>query len=44
MKNKRKCELNAKMVLKVMQKLYMIENILMKLWKKVGLKNNKRTI
>lgn len=44
MKNKRKYKLNAKWVLKNMEKLYVIENIFMKLWKKVGLKNNIRVI
>ena len=41
MKNKRKYELNAKMIFKNMEKSYVIENIFMKLLKKVGLKNNK---
>lgn len=36
-----KYELNAKWVLKNMEKLYVVENIFMKLWKEVGLKNNK---
>jgi hypothetical protein len=32
------------MILKIMKKLFVIENIFMKLWKKVGLKNNKGAI
>lgn len=44
MKNKRKYELNAKVILKIMQKLYVIENIFMKLWKNVELKNIKGVI
>lgn len=44
MKNKRKHELNAKWLLKIMPKLYVVDNIFMKLWKKVGLKENKGAI
>jgi hypothetical protein len=32
------------MIFKIMQKWFVIENIFMKLWKKVGLKNNKGAI
>lgn len=44
MKNKRKYELNAKMIFKDMEKFYVIENSFRKLWEKIGLKNNKRSI
>lgn len=35
MKNKRKYKLNAKMILKHMEKLYVIQNIFRELWKKL---------
>lgn len=48
MKIKRKIRENInkmqKMILKIMQKIYVIENIFMDLWKKIGVKKVKGAI